>query len=230
MVAVCRFVQCLRLKTLKTLWVSFVYMLLHVDMRHNIVFQWKFWVLEEDCLPKVISLRDPGTKVDKWRMEEVWEAVLTPIPPLNSKEIGSATGYSVGIEVEDEEKPTGKASISASDPTQSKQRKEKSGGKVMRRKVDQLGVRCLPELGKPVLVPVGTVEPAFAGATPLCFGDPATPIGNRSPEVGLEPAGRKAWLEQGPNPLETYKVALIVTLVIISNLVVLRRYKLIWRE
>jgi len=211
---------------------------MYTGMRHNNVFQRKLWVMEEDCLSTVISLCYPGTKVDKWRMEEVWEAILTPIPPLNSKEIGSATSYSVGIEMGDEEKPVGEALLSASNPTQGKERKEKSGGKVMVRKVDNLGVRCLPELEVPELVPVGTVEPAFAGATPLCSGEPsAIPAviskrlnGNRSPEVDLVLAGRKAWLEHGPNLLETYKVALIIAGVMIRNSVVFCRYKVLWRE
>jgi len=205
-------------------------------MRHNIVFQRKLWVMEEDCPPKAISLRHSGTKVDKWRMEEVREAILTPIPPLNFKEIGSATGYSAGIEAEDEEKPTGEALFSASNPIHGK---EKCRGKVIGQKVDIRGVRCLSELGEPVLVPVGTVEPPLAGVTPLCSGEPsAIPAvinkrlnGNRSPEVDLEPAGRKAWLEHSPNPLETSKVALIITGVMISaDLVVFRWYKLLWRE
>jgi len=218
---------------METLWVSGLFTIcMYTGMRHNNVFQWNLWVMEEECLLKVISLRDPGRKVDKWSMEEVWEAILAPIPPLNSKEIGSATGYSVGIEAEDEEKPTGEALFSASNPTQSKQRKEKSGEKVTVRQVNKRWVRCLPELEVPV--PVGTVEPAFAGATPPCSGEPSTPVvigeRNRSPEVDFEPAGRKAWLEHGPNPLETYKVALIITSTMISNSVVFRRYKVLWRE
>jgi len=193
-------------------------------MRHNIVFQWKVWVLEEDSLPKVTSFCYPGRKVDKWSLEEVVGVILPPIPPLETQVNGSVSD-SVGIEV---------GLFSASNPTQGKQRKEKSGEKVTVRKVKKRGVRCLPELEVPVLVPVGTVEPAFAGATPSCSGGPSAPVvigkGNRSPEVARELAGRKAWLEHGPNPLETYKVALIITCVMISNSVVFRRYKLLWRE
>jgi len=197
-------------------------MCLYMDWLIEYFQQASLGLADEESLLRASSPHDLVMEVDDKILEEgEEEAVLMPPPPPppSVKEIGTAMGNSEG-----NGDNVGESSFSSSSTAQGGEGKKKKKKKNKGKGTPQWGmnreVRLVPPGGIPDnragTTGAGSSTSALGGVS-LGFGTPKRKMDDRSPQVDSLPATRKARLETGPQPVDTYKERLIITRVMISH-------------